>query len=49
MAYILVPIMEKEIAEFQTLWNTHKIRLNRKSGTPHGIPDDLYLMASEFG
>lgn len=49
LAYILVPLLEKEILEFQTLWNTHPIRRNKKSGTPHGIPDDLYLMPSEFG
>ena len=46
LAFVLGPILAREIEEFKTLWNTHRIRHNKHSGTPHGIPNDLYLLPS---
>ena len=42
LAYVLVPLLKRELSEFMKLWNTHYIRRNNKVKLPHGIPDDLY-------
>lgn len=49
LAYVVVPMLKKEIEEFLQLWNTHPIRCNKKAGIPHGIPNDLYVMPSDKG
>lgn len=49
LAFVLVPVLERELQAFKELWNTHTIRYNRRIEAPHGIPNDLYAMPSESG
>lgn len=49
LAFVLVPVLGRELQDFQKLWNTHTVRYNRKTEAPHGIPNDLYSMPSESG
>ncbi len=49
LAYTVVPLLTCELQEFVSLWNSHRIHPSAYSGSPSGIPDDLYQMALEFG
>lgn len=49
LAFVVIPVLEKEVEDFKNLWNSHATRCNRKSGVPHGIPNDLYVMSMESG
>ena len=49
LAFVLVPILERELQVLKELWNTHTIRYNRRTEAPHGVPNDLYAMPSESG
>lgn len=49
LAFVLVPVLGRELQDLMKLWNTHTVRYNRRTLGPHGIPNDLYAMPSESG
>lgn len=49
LAFVLVPVLGRELKDFQDLWNNHTIRYNRRTEAPHGIPNDMYAMPSDSG
>ena len=42
LAYVFEPLLSQDVNEFKEWWNTHRIRRNRVSNCPHGVPNDLY-------
>ena len=44
LGYVYESLLEKALDEFKVRWNSHRIRKNRLSGCPSGIPDDLYTL-----
>ena len=42
LAVVFTPLLEKELRQFMTHSNTHRIRENRLADCPGGIPEDLY-------
>ena len=44
LAYVYATMIEQDIREFSDVWNTHKLRCNRLSKCPDGIPDDLFML-----
>ena len=49
LAFVIVPILQKELDDFVKWWNSHRIRYNRKSDSPKGIPDDLFDIPEAVG
>ena len=43
------PLLKKELEEFRTLWNNHRIRRNKLAGCPAGVPDDIYHLVGVEG
>ena len=42
MAYLMIPLIQREILAFVDLWNSHRIRKQKGVVLPEGIPNHLY-------
>ena len=50
LAYIMVPMMQRELDEFRlTIWNTHRIRAQKKTLMADGIPDHIFEFPERYG
>ena len=49
MNVVFQPIIERELSDFVTHWNSHRMRHNSRAECPGGIPDDLFDMPSTVG
>ena len=49
LAYCIVHLIKEELNNFKNYWNTHKLRHNRQSCLPSGIPNDLFDMPEFYG
>lgn len=50
LAFIMVPLIQKELDIFrETVWNTHRIRAQRDTALPNGIPDHIYNFPENYG
>ena len=44
-----MPHLQREIEEIKDDWNQHKIRLQKKTDRPNGVPNDLCDFPEEKG
>ena len=44
-----MPLLQREMEEIKDGWNQHRIRLQKKTGRPNGVPSDLYDFPDEKG
>jgi hypothetical protein len=42
LAYVYIPIVQREIDTFMELWNSSRCRLQKDTLMPDGIPDFIY-------
>lgn len=50
LAFVMIPLLQKELDTFKdTVWNTHRIRQQKDTVLPHGIPEHIYNFPSEYG
>ena len=42
LLFCFLPVIQKELQEIKTHWNTHRIRSMKSTETPSGIPEFLY-------
>ena len=50
LAFVMISLLQKELDTFKdTIWNTHRIRQQRETVLPHGIPEHIYNFPSEYG
>ena len=50
LAYIMIPVVEKEPNEFKELvWNTHRIRAQKDTFLPNSIPNHVYSFPEKYG
>ena len=51
LAFIMVPVVEKELDVFrETVWNTHRIRAQKDTVLPDGIPNHIfYSFPEQYG
>ena len=50
LAYIMIPVMQKELDTFkEAIWNTHRIRSQKDTYLPCGIPNHIYAFPEEYG
>lgn len=46
LAFILIPLLQKQLDIFKdTIWNTHRIRVQKDMVLPDGIPNHIYYVA----
>jgi len=44
-----MPLLQREMEEIKDDWNQHRIRLQKKTDRPNGVPNDLYDFPDEKG
>ena len=50
LAFIMIPLMQRELDEFRnTVWNLHRIRAQKNTFMPDGVPDHIYNFPEEYG
>ena len=50
LAYILIPVIQKQLDSFaQTIWNSHRIRAQKETFLPDGVPDHIYNFPERYG
>ena len=50
LAFILIPLLQKQLNIFKdTIWNTHRIRVQKDTVLPDGIPNHIYSFPEEYG
>ena len=50
LAYILIPVMQKELDTFKdTVWNSHRIRAQKDTQLPYGVPNHVQSFPEEYG
>ena len=50
LAYIMIPVVEKEVIDFKDIvWNTHRIRAQKDTFLPNGIPNHVYSFPEKYG
>ena len=47
MAYLMIPVLEREINIFVDLWNGHRIRKQKDVVLPDGVPNHIYDFPEE--
>lgn len=46
----MIPIMQRELDEFkETVWNSHRIRKQRNTMLPDGVPNIIYDFPHRYG
>ena len=49
LTFIMVPLLQKELDVFrETVWNTHRIRAQKDTVLPDGIPDHIYNFPEQY-
>ena len=50
MAYLFIQIITREVDIFkEVIWNTHRIRKQRDTLLPDGVPNHIYSFPEEYG
>jgi hypothetical protein len=50
LAYLFVPLLQKELDVFKdNVWNTHRIRHQKDTYLPDGVPNHVYAFPEEYG
>eukprot|EP00112_Aurelia_sp_Birch-Aquarium-sp1_P008488 Seg1936.6 transcript_id=Seg1936.6/GoldUCD/mRNA.D3Y31 product="hypothetical protein" protein_id=Seg1936.6/GoldUCD/D3Y31 len=50
LSYIYIPVLQKELDTFrETIWNNHRIRKQRETNLPSGVPNHIYSFPEEYG
>ena len=49
LAFILIPLLQKQLNIFKdTIWNTHRIRVQKDTVLPDGIPNHICSFPEEY-
>ena len=46
----MIPIIQKQLEIFKdTVWNSHRIRAQKDTRLPDGVPNHIYAFPEEYG
>lgn len=45
----MIPVMQKEIDTFVGTWNSHRIREQKNTVLPDGVPNHIYNFPEKYG
>ena len=49
LAFILIPLLQRELDTFKdTIWNTHRIRHQKDTELPSGVPNHIFFFPEEY-
>jgi len=49
LAFIMIPLLQKQLDIFKdTIWNTHRIRAQKDTLLPDGIPNHIYSFPEDY-
>ena len=48
LAFVMIPILQKEIDIFVELWNSHRIRKQKDVVLPDGIPNHIFDFPEQY-
>ena len=49
-SFILIPVVQCQLDDFkQIVWNSHRIRHQKDTLLPDGVPDHIYNFPQEYG
>lgn len=49
LAYLFIPLIQREVDIFRNVvWNTHRIRCQKETYLPDGIPDHIHNFPEEY-
>lgn len=50
LAYVMIPSIQRELDEFKDIvWNTHRIRHQKNTFMPDGIPQHIFAFPANYG
>lgn len=50
MAFVFIPVIQKEMDIFrEMIWNSHRVRAQKETQMPKGIPNHLYSFPETYG
>lgn len=50
LAYVMIPLLQREVDVFkETVWNSHRIRPQKETALPSGVPNHIYSFPEEYG
>ena len=50
LAYIMIPLIQRELDEFKdVVWNSHRIRHQKDTYMPDGVPNHIYDFPMQYG
>ena len=50
LAYMMIPTVQREVDTFiQVIWNTHRIREQKETSLPDGVPNHIYSFPEKYG
>ena len=50
MVFLMVPIIQRELDIFKDIiWNPHRIRAQKDTYLPSGVPNHIYEFPEEYG
>ena len=49
LAFVMIPVLQKQLDIFKdTLWNAHRIRAQKDTLLPDGVPNHIYDFSEEY-
>jgi hypothetical protein len=50
IAFLMIPVLQKQLDSFKdTVWNCHRIRTQKETLLPDGVPNHMYDFPEEYG
>lgn len=50
MAFLFIPLLQAHLDTFKdTVWNSHRIRAQKNTLLPDGVPDHIYSFPEQYG
>ena len=49
LAYVFIPVVQRECDVFVRYWNSHRIRVQDKLEIPAGVPDHIFSFLGHYG
>ena len=49
LSYIMIPLIQKQIDIFVDMWNNHRIRGQKNTFLPDGVPNHIYNFPEKYG
>ena len=49
LAYVMIPLIQRELDTFiNSIWNPHRIRNQKNTALPDGVPNHIYSFPEEY-